>query len=185
MLHFQSGSSKYFLMSFFWLTGYSEMCYLNVQVTGNFPEISVSLNFNLIMFNQRTYFRWHEFFEINRLILWLSIRPILVDVPCALAKSKVEFKKGQLCPISTSCPIGLENFLPIFLPICKKGVLKSPVVNVEIFIFFFPFYQDLLHIFWNSYTSMRFMHLSSWSTDSFINRKIPLFLWFSGCFWRY
>lgn len=120
------------------------------------------------MFNHRTYFTWHQFFEINRLILWLSIRPILVNIPCALAKSRVEFKKDQLCSINMSYSIGLGNLLPIFLLIAKNRMLKSPVVNVELFIFFFPFYQDLLHVFWNSYTSIRFMYLSSWWTDSFL-----------------
>lgn len=112
---------------------------LNFQLFGNFPESFVSLIFTLVVIREYFLYDISSLKFIKRLVLWLSIQPALVNIPCVLEKVNTKLNKCQLCSINLSYSIDLRDFLPIFLLIAKRGVLKSFILTVGIFIFPFCF----------------------------------------------
>lgn len=60
--------------------------FLEFQILGNFLNTVLLLISNLVLFWLRTYSGIFQILKFNKISVWLSIWPVLVDGPCALEK---------------------------------------------------------------------------------------------------
>lgn len=60
--------------------------FLEFQILGDFLNIVLLLISNLVLFWLRTYSGIFQISKFNKICVWLSIWPVLVDGPCVLEK---------------------------------------------------------------------------------------------------
>lgn len=100
-----------------------------------------------------------------------------MNIPCALEKSKVDFKKGQLGSINLSCSIDLEECCLFFCKLLKGVKSYCKCGNIYISFLFIRFCS----IYFETLTLDSYMLCLPEELISFINIKFSLFLWSSGC----